>query len=349
MSDVEPAPPARHEDAAIFACDAAHLPFAWVAARQIDRSEPERRFDIVIASPDIARIPRHLDDGRIRFVRLDVSAIPAITHPNPRISLGTFYRHLLPPLFRNDYRALLYMDTDTWLRRPGIGGLFARIAGDWPLAAVLAFLHVPGLRTRQSGRSRRDTRRVLADLGSSDGRYFQSGVLLIQTGPHLAEDITARVLGFASEREDLLHRHKLGDQAALNGAVADRIRTLDPRWNWHSTRWRRADLLDRFDPWILHFAGGEKPWLITDDPEVTRVNAAWFADLALYDPGFRPRAMRGSLAWRRANPPGGPGLLGALRLGLRRRWLALRHARPPRMGPRGMAEMQRLIDSAEVG
>ena len=63
--------------------------------------------------------------------RGSTAAIPPIRHPNPRITLGTFYRHLLPGLLRDEYRALLYMDTDTWLRRPGIQGLFDRIAGDY--------------------------------------------------------------------------------------------------------------------------------------------------------------------------------------------------------------------------
>ena len=54
---VQASQPAQHSDAAIFACDAGHLPYAWVAALQIARMEPERRFDIVIASPDLGAVP----------------------------------------------------------------------------------------------------------------------------------------------------------------------------------------------------------------------------------------------------------------------------------------------------
>ncbi|NHF72744.1 glycosyltransferase family 8 protein [Paracoccus xiamenensis] len=340
--------PAEHPDAAIFACDSGHLPFAWVAALQIARLEPGRRFDVVIASPDCDQVPPHLVEGPVRWVTLDTSAIPQITHPNARITLGTFYRHLLPELLQHDYARLLYMDTDTWLRRPGIQGLFDRIEGDWPLAAALTFLHQPELRTRASRKNREQSRQVIRDLGGTKGRFFQSGVMVMQTGPHVAAEIGPRTLEFAATRFDLLKKHKLGDQAAMNGAAADLTVTLDPRWNWHLARWRQGDLVARFDPFILHFAGAEKPWLISDDPTATEVNAAWFADLARWDPDFRPQAAPHSQAWRAQNPRFGVPLLDALRSRLRSARLAWKHSRPPRMGPKGIAAMQRLVDAAEI-
>ena len=87
---IQASQPARSSDAAIFACDAGHLPYAWVAAMQIARLEPDRQFDIVIASPDTGVVPPHLWDGPVRWVQLDISAIPQIRHPNARITLGTF-------------------------------------------------------------------------------------------------------------------------------------------------------------------------------------------------------------------------------------------------------------------
>lgn len=181
-----------------------------MAALQIARMEPERRFDIVIASPDLGAVPPYLWDGPIRWVLLDVSAIPQIHLPNARITLGTFYRHLLPELLQDDYARLLYMDTDTWLRRPGIQGLFDRIAGDWPLAASLTFLHQPELRTRASAKNQERSREVIRDLGGTRGRFFQSGVMVMQTGPHVAARIGPRTLEFAANRYDLLQKHKVG-------------------------------------------------------------------------------------------------------------------------------------------
>lgn len=340
--------PAQFSDAAIFSCDAAHLPYAWVAARQIDRLEQGRRFDIVIASPDTDWVPARLRDGPIRWVRLDVAAIPKITHPNARITLGTFYRHLLPELLQADYARLLYMDTDTWQRRAGMQGLFDAVSGEWPLAASLTFLHQPELRTRASQRNRDRSREVIADLGGTKGRFFQSGVMMMQTGPHVAERIGQRVLEFAEQRFDLLKKHKLGDQAAMNGAAADLTVTMDPRWNWHLARWRRGDLVRRFDPFIMHFAGAEKPWLITDDPAVSEINEVWFRDLKVWDPGFVPQPAKGSLAWRADNPRYGIAALDALQRRFRAARLAWKNGRAPRMGEAGARAMQQLIDTAEL-
>lgn len=340
--------PARHGDAAIFACDAGHLPYAWVAATQIARLEPERGFDIVIASPDCDRVPAHLVDGPIRWVTLDISTIPQICHPNARITLGTFYRHLLPALLRDDYARLLYMDTDTWLCRPGIQGLFDRINGDWPLAASLTFLHQPQLRTRASRANQKRSQQVIKDLGGAGGRFFQSGVMIMQTGPHTDAGIGPKTLEFAKNRFDLLKKHKLGDQAAMNGAASDLTVTVDPRWNWHLARWRQGDLIAEFDPFILHFAGAEKPWLLSDDPTATAVNAAWFADLARWDANFVPKAAKGSLAWRRAHPRYGIPVLDAVQRRFRAARLAWRYSRPPRMGKEGALAMRQLINEAEV-
>lgn len=343
--------PARHRDAVIFACDAAHLPYAWVAARQIARLETGRRFDIVIASPDTAQVPPDLMDGPVRWVRLDTAAIPPIRHPNPRITLGTFYRHLLPGLLGDEYGRLLYMDTDTWLRRPGLQGLFDRAAahapdGDWAVAAALVFLHVPALATRASARNRALSRDMVADLGGSKGRLFQSGVMLMRTAQHVAAGIERRVLDFASQRQDLLDKHGLGDQAAMNGAIADEVVTLDPRWNWHLGRWRRGGMISRFDPYILHFAGPEKPWLLTDDPDITDVNPVWFSELRRWNPDFRPQALRGTLPWRRSHPRFGIGPLDAAHRALRSARLAVKYATPRRAG---VAAMAQLIDEAEIG
>ena len=345
---VQASQPAQHSDAAIFACDAGHLPYAWVAALQIARMEPERRFDIVIASPDLGAVPPYLWDGPIRWVQLDVSAIPQIRHPNARITLGTFYRHLLPALLQDDYARLLYLDTDAWLRRPGIQGLFDRIAGDWPLAASLTFLHQPELRTRASRKNQERSRQVIRDLGGVRGRFFQSGVMVMQTGPHVAARIGPRTLEFAANRYDLLQKHKLGDQAAMNGAASDQTVTLDSRWNWHLARWRQGQLIEQFDPFILHFAGAEKPWLISDDPTVTAVNAAWFADLARWHPEFTPQPAPGSLAWRARNPRFGLPPLDMIQRQMRAWRLAWKHSRPPRMGAAGAAAMRLLIETAEI-
>ena len=222
------------------------------------------------------------------------------------------------------------------------------MTGRWPLAASLTFLHQPELRTRASAKNQERSREVIRDLGGTRGRFFQSGVMVMQTGPHVAARIGPKTLEFAANRYDLLQKHKLGDQAAMNGAASDQTVTLDSRWNWHLARWRQGQLIEQFDPFILHFAGAEKPWLISDDPTVTAVNAAWFADLARWHPEFTPQPAPGSLAWRARNPRFGLPPLDMIQRQMRAWRLAWKHSRPPRMGAAGAAAMRLLIETAEI-
>lgn len=340
--------PARHPDAAVFTCDAGHLPYAFAAADRIVRMQPDRRFDVVIASPDIDRVPVHLRDGEIRLVRLD-PVMPKIAITNPRITIASYFRYLLPGLFRTDYRALLYMDTDTSLRRPELQALFDAIASDFPLAAVPDFAHREALRPHRSTKARANSARLRAALGGPEGQYWNSGVLLFQTEPYLAAGITERMMAFAQANEEIMARDKQGDQGALNGSSARMIHLLDPRWNWHNYRWLRPELVRRFDPFLLHFSGGAKPWLLTDDPLASAVAGDWQASLRRWDPDFAPRAQRGSSAWRRQNPALGWGPADAALIALRRVGQAAGRALPAKTGREGRAEMERLIDTAEIG
>ncbi|SHJ04517.1 glycosyltransferase family 8 protein [Wenxinia saemankumensis] len=338
--------PARQPDCAILTCDSGHLPQAVVVARRIAAVEPEGRFDIVIATPDTDSIPRAALDGRIRFTGLDVSAIPQIRHPISRIGLGTFYRHLLPRAFVGEYRAMFYLDTDTWLRRPGLQGLFDRMPDDLAIAAAPDFEYQPTLEEAAqvvdpSSRARQ------AALSGPNGEVWQSGALLIGVQPYLDSEADRRVLSWAGANEAVLHAHRIGEQGVLNKVCGGEIRMLDPRWNWQKRRFLREEMVARFDPWLLHFCGRDKPWLIGDDPYVATFNAAWWEGLRALDPGFAPHARPGSLAALTRTPRFGLPPLDALHRWRKSRREARREeaARP---GPAAAVAMQALIDRAEV-
>lgn len=345
MSD-EATRPAEHPDAAIFACDAGHLAYAYAAAMGIHHAEPERRFDIVIATPDLTPVPEVARRGPIRFRRIDVSVIPPFRHGNPRITIGTFFRHLLPEILRDEYGALFYMDTDTWMRRPGLQGLFDRRPRGVPLAAVASFIYRPDLLERPHPVSPR-AERVLGAFAGTNGDYWQSGVQMIDIEAHLKARVAERLFSYVETHHDLLERHRLGDQGALNAVFADEIVPLSPLWNWHHEDWHHPDLLERFDPHILHFTGRAKPWMLADEPLVGEVNPDWFAALSQWSPDFTPEARRGSAAWFEANPVFRLRPLDALH---RRAHVAvMRHkARRLTIGASGQAAMQALINTAEV-
>ncbi|AXC49929.1 hypothetical protein DRW48_09695 [Paracoccus suum] len=340
--------PARHQDAVVFTCDAGHLPYAWAAADRITRMEPGRRFDVVLASPDIDRVPLHLRDGEVRLLPL-VPVMPQIGITNPRITIASYFRYLLPGLLRNDYRAMLYCDTDTSLRRPAVQQLFDSIAAPFPLAAVPDFAHREALKPHRSAKGRANSARLRAALGGPDGIYWQSGVLLFQTAPYEAEGITERMMAFAQANQQVMARDRQGDQGALNGSAAHLIALLSPRWNWHNYRWLRPELVRRFDPLLLHFSGGAKPWLLTDDPLAAEVTGDWHAALRRWDPAFVPRPQRGSLAHAAAHPPTGIRPVDKLLVGLRQLGRGIGHAMPAKVGRSGVAEMRRLIETTDIG
>ena len=341
-------------DCAIYACDARHLPFAWAAATRLAEAEGidapgAGPFDIAIATPDPGAIPDACWDGPVQPVRLDVAALPPIRHPNPRITLGTFYRHLLPALLRPRYRQLLYMDTDTWMVRPGAAGLFARAGGAVMLAAVPAFRHEPIL---SGGRERMKPRyaRILDELGGTRGRFFQAGVLLIGTDLHAEAGIGPAVLDWAARNEGTMRRHHLGDQAAMNAVCADRITVLDPRWNWHNRSWLTEGADRAFEPHLLHFTGAAKPWATGVDGFVASFHGDWASRLRAAAAGWAPAPAEGTLEHLAAHPRFGVPPLDAAWL----RWR--RHREGRKAGRRGhdgtgtaAARMRALIGTAELG
>ncbi len=337
--------PASQPDAVVFACDRGHLAIALCVALRIDRLEPDRRFDIVICTPDWDAIPQAWHDTPVRFAEIDVSRVPAFDHPKPWISVGTFYRHVLPELLQDDYRALLYLDTDTYLRRPGVQGLFDRIDREFPIAAVLDRLHLKPERKL----NRRKRRGLFDDFGGTSRRFFQAGVLLMQPRLHVAEGLGRRILAFAEDSADVLLRHRFGDQGALNAVASDVIVPLSPLWNWTGRPWLRPAVVDRFDPYVLHFTGPNKPWHLQDDPFVAELNPDYFDCLGRHDPGFAPRPARGSLMWRRDNPRHAQPWVELLAVAYRRRRSTWRFDHDERTTMAHLEPMERLIAAAEVG
>ena len=337
--------PAQHPDAVVLACDANHLAVALTVALHIDRTEPERHFDLAICTPDWNAIRPEWCSLPVRFVEIDVATVPAFVHPKPWISAGTFYRHLLPQLLAPEYARLLYLDTDVHLRRPGIQGLFDRTVGDFVIAATPDFVTVKAPHKSR----RRRSRELVENLGGAGGRYFQAGVLLMQTGPHVDQRLGERILSFATESADVLHRRRLGDQAALNAVAADLIVPLSPLWNWHNSNWLRRDIVEHYDPNVLHFTGPNKPWVIQDDPFVAALNDSYFETLSQLDPDFAPRLREGSLPWLREHPRYRFEPLNAVHRALRHRRIARKFGAETAETIAREDAMDRLISESEIG
>ncbi len=337
--------PAAHPDAVALACDANHLAIAATVALHIAETEPGRKFDLCICTPDWESILPEWFDLPIRWVQIDVAAVPVFQHPKAWISIGTFYRHLLPAILQGDYARLLYLDTDVHLRRPGIQGLFDRTTEAFAIAAAPDFVAVKAPRKAR----RRRSRELVENLGGAEGQYWQAGVLLMQTAPHVAARLGPRILAFATESAEVLHRHRLGDQAALNAVAANEIVPLSPLWNWHSSNWLRPEIVAHYDPYILHFTGPNKPWVTQDDPFVAELAPRYEATLQGLVPDWWRRPREGSLAWYRDHPRYGFAPADAVHRALRRRRIARKFGIETAATTSRYGAMDRLIASTRIG
>ncbi len=126
--------------------------------------------------------------------------------------------------------------------------------------------------------------------------YFNAGVMLIDLAAWRRDTIREQALAYLRTHS---HAIALWDQEALNVAVRGRWTAIDPRWNVIASvsgrRFFRPRHLDDdqyqragADPWILHFAGTWKPWVLA---ESNAFRARYFAHLdATPWAGWRPPA-----------------------------------------------------------
>jgi lipopolysaccharide biosynthesis glycosyltransferase len=268
------------------------------AALRILRVESERNFDIAICSPDISDVPSGVRSTGIRFCRIDIESLPEVQMSKEWISSAAYYRYLLPAHFRNEYGCLLYLDTDTYLHRPAIARLFASI--DRPVALSAAY-DTPAYGRSGSKADLRFAKKV-EDLCGGCGSYYNSGVWLSQ--PEEFEKIGGwdRFRDAAVTCQTDFQHHGNTDQDAMNLAFAPDILLLNPMFNWFATAWLNDREVARYNPYILHFTGPNKPWKPNDDPYATSLLNEYVTELQRYFPEFRPKPVEDSLPWRLENP-----------------------------------------------
>ena len=99
------------------------------------------------------------------------------------------------------------------------------------------------------------------EMGIPDGaEYFNAGVMLIDVARWRTDDIAGRALAYLRNNRRVF----FWDQEALNAVLAGEWGKLDPRWNWNpnfeTSPETSLETSPRGSPWIIHFAGGLKPW-----------------------------------------------------------------------------------------
>lgn len=251
----------------VFATDDAYAPYAGVAIQSlIDCVDPSKTYSINILYTKLS------DKNALRLLELaqdnvgislvDVSGLidGHSAYSTAHFSEAMYYRVLIPRLFPEKDK-VLYLDCDV-LVQDDVAKLFDIDLGSSILGAVHNLC------------SAKRTEYVSEVLGLSDDQYFNSGVILFNIGPFIANNIEQKCFSLISEHRNL----ECPDQDILNLACADHITWLPDRWNvaWQhaiekNQTYRDPKLFRKFvntleDAAILHFTTGTKPWNTPDEP-----------------------------------------------------------------------------------
>ena len=226
-------------------------------------------FDGGISAESKERLRRVVEgayDGSVRlaWVNPDMDALADLP-TREGISTSAYFRLLIPEHIPADTERVIYLDSDL-LVKADLTRLWEEPMEGQALMAVRGFNN-PYVSSRLG---------ILKyeELGlAPDTPYFNSGVMVINVNWWRREEVPERVCQYMRAYREHLN---LCDQEGLNAVLAENWKELDPRWNvigtlnsledWpasaHKERMRRIREKLMSEPYILHFAGPSKPWMV---------------------------------------------------------------------------------------
>jgi lipopolysaccharide biosynthesis glycosyltransferase len=169
-----------------------------------------------------------------------------------RMTSTTYHRLLLPRLLPEEVTRAIWLDCDL-LVTADLVRLWETDLGGRHLLAVRDSI-VPLVSSRYGIRRWRE-------LGfSRDAPYFNAGVMLVDVGRWREDDIGALAREYLRQAPDVM----LWDQEGLNVALYGLWGELDPRWNRMASGERVSAGEPDAAPWIVHYGGMLKPWLLPE-------------------------------------------------------------------------------------
>jgi hypothetical protein len=212
-----------------------------------------RNHDLIIVVPEGHADRSHREFAAAHGILIDDSialdAIGEFVIADGRLTNATLIKLLLPQHYSSKYDRILYLDADLAIH-DDISVLFDVEMGDCPLAAVGTGRILTDLRKEEADK----VRAHFAALGmTAPYRYFNAGVMLMQTSRWLQARITERALDYLRRNPELC---ELPDEDALNAVLDGGILHLSPIWNASPQRFWAHNLV----PAIIHYSGDNKPW-----------------------------------------------------------------------------------------
>lgn len=275
----------------VLTCSESYFLYVCVTLQSIIETISNKyNYDIIIVHADVSDKSRNLflrmvqeyKNIRLRFYNIHKkvkSCTFQTTHPFVAHVTGeSFYRIFAQSVFQH-YNKVIWLDSDMIIKRD-ISTLYNIDIGDNLLAAVID----AGWYALYNEASNHDFRNYVAKCLclSENAMYFQQGVLVINIEEFNRTFDQQELIDFASQKEFMFY-----DQDVFNVKCQSKVYYLDMKWNVLSDvggdrvraitslspeQISKQYMIARKDPYIIHFAGGTKPW---QDPSIDFAYEFW--------------------------------------------------------------------------
>lgn len=271
----------------VFSSSNYYVPYTSVTIQSLlEHTDSRNNYDIIILHTNITDInQQHLHalthgyhNVSMRFLNIIELTDDLRWIANNHISAESFYRLYIPALFR-EYERIIYLDCDLIVLHD-VAELFQIDMGDAIVAATVDADH--------AGQYGCNYNNVIAYSDTvlrmeKPYDYFQAGVLLFSVRAFNQSMDLEALINYAQERE-----YMYMDQDILNARFQGRVKFVPMQWNVMTNTYQfrmdklirrsaperiwKAYLEARQDPFIVHFAGGDKPWI---NPETDMAFLFW--------------------------------------------------------------------------
>ena len=255
-------------------------PYLDVMIRSIiANASPARNYDIIVLFNDISEKNRNLirwgargkANISIRFIRVceyfDASKLFVDQH----LSVETYYRLIIPEIMP-DYHKILYLDCDM-VADHDVAELYDLDLHGCLIGAAKDIDVAGQVNLKQNSWDRYAVEELKLD---SPYDYFQAGVLILDLDQLRKTATSEQMIQLATSRSWRCH-----DQDVLNMVCKNRVYYIPQQWNtlmdWQEPGRSRMEILKmaprnlygeyaaaRKQPYIIHFAGYQKPWDVVD-------------------------------------------------------------------------------------
>lgn len=263
----------------------------------IANSSKDRNYDLIVLYNDISEQNRNWisnaaadrDNISIRFIKVSEYFDEDNLFIDQHLSVETYYRLIIPDIMP-DFHKILYLDCDIVVDRD-VAELYDIELGDAVIGAMKD-IDVAG----QVNLKKNDWDQYAVEtLGLDNAHdYFQAGVLSINLDKLKTITSCEEMISLALSQSFRCH-----DQDVLNIICKNKVKYLPQQWNvlmdWREKYTSRMQIMKmaqrdlyneymqaRKEPYIIHFAGYQKPW---DTVDCDLADYFWkYASLSPYYP-----------------------------------------------------------------